>query len=156
MLKLLSQKKIKKNWEEYKSHIETAFVSTEGGHLLTSNSSKDIYKIIYGRLMNPFNHDTHLWTSENENYLLLTQIQECEFTGRKTIILTSGTRTKDVDEETRDQWYQDIYSTISKFGKEHKCVAMYCFSDLDYFIDVAKKTKKWSKVITRYQFYVPL
>ena len=156
MLKLLTQKKIKENWETYKSHIETAFVSTEGGHLLTSNSSKDIYKNIYGRLMNPFNHDMNLWVSENENYILLTQIQECEFTGRKTIILSSGTRTKDVDEETRDQWYQDIYSTISKFGKEHGCVAMYCFSDLDYFAEMAEKTKEWSKVITRYQFYFPL
>ena len=156
MLKLLIQKKIKENWETYKAHIETAFVSTEGGHLLTSNSSKDIYKNIYGRLMNPFNQDTHLWISENENYLLLTEIQECMFTGKKTITFSSGTRIKDVDKETKDQWYHDIYSTISKFGKEQGCVAMYCFSDLDYFAEMAEKTKEWSKVITRYQFYLPL
>jgi hypothetical protein len=156
MLKLLTQKKIKENWETYKPHIETAFVSTEGGQLLTSNSSKDIYKNIYGRLMNPFNHNTHLWISENENYLLLTEIQECMFTGRRTITLSSGTRIKDVDEETKDQWYHDIYNTILKFGKEHNCVGMYCFSDLDYFVELAEKTKEWSKVITRYQFYLPL
>ena len=156
MLKLLSQKKIKENWETYKPHIETAFVSTEGGHLLTSNSSKDIYKNIYGRLMNPFNHDMNLWSEPEENYLLLTQIQKCEFTGRKTIILTSSTRMKDVDEETRSKWYYDSYMIISKFGKEHDCVAMYCFSDLDYFAEMAEKTKEWSKVITRYQFYFPL
>ena len=156
MLKLLTQKKIKENWEKYKPHIETAFVSTEGGHLLTSNSSKDIYKNIYGRLMNPFNHDMNLWSEDEENYLLLTQIQECEFTGRKTIGLTSSTRMKDVDEEIRSKWYYDSYMIISKFGKEHGCVAMYCFSDLDYFAEMAEKTKEWSKVITRYQFYFPL
>ena len=156
MLKLLDQRDIKENWKEYKTYIEKAYTSTEGGNLLTSNSSIDIYKTIYGKLMNPFNEDTHLWLSKNKEYLLLTQIQECEFTGRKTILLESGTRLKDVDIKTRDKWYHDIHNTISKFAKERGCVAIYVFSDLDYFVKVAKKTKEWSNVMTRYQFYFPL
>ena len=156
MLKLLSQKNIKENWKTYKPQIEKAFTSSEGSHLITSTESVDIYKTIYGRLMNPFNEDTHLWVSQNNNYLLLTQIQECEFTGRRTIILESGTRLKDVDTKTRDNWYHDIHNSVSKFAKERGCVAMYVFSDLDYFVKVAKKTKEWSNVITRYQFYFPL
>ena len=156
MLKLLSQKNIKENWKTYKPQIEKAFTSSEGSHLITSTESVDIYKTIYGRLMNPFNEDTHLWLSKYNNYLILTQIQECEFTGRRTIILESGTRLKDVGTEIRDKWYHDIHSTISKFAKERGCVAMYVFSDLDYFLKVAEKTKKWSNVITRYQFYFPL
>ena len=160
MLKLLTQKKIKENWETYKSHIETAFVSTEGGQLLTSNSSKDIYKDIYGRLMNPFNHDMHLWISENENYILLTQIQECEFTGSKTLLIESGTRIKFgrefVSKETRDKWYYKNLIIFSKFAKERNCVAIYTFSDLDYFAKIGEQLKKQTKVITRYQFYMPL
>ena len=79
-----------------------------------------------------------------------------EFTGRKTIILSSSTRMKDVDEETRSKWYYDSYMVISKFARERKSVGMYCYSELDYFAEMARKTKKWSNVITRYQFYFPL
>ena len=156
MLKLLTQKNIKENWEKYKPYIEKAFTSSEGSSLITSSNITNIYKTIYGRLMNPFNKDIHLWTEDEEIYLLLTEIQECEFTGRKTIILSSSTRMKDVDEETRSKWYYDSYMVISKFARERKCVGMYCYSELDYFAEMARKTKKWSNVITRYQFYFPL
>ena len=156
MLKQISQKKIEENWEEYKEHIETAFVSTEGGHLLTTKGSKDIYKVIFGQLTNPFINIMHLWIDDTEDYLLLTQLQRCGFTGKKTLVLTSNTRTKEVDEETRTRWYYDTYKTISKFAKENDCVGMYCYSDLDYFAKMAKETQEWSNVITRYQFYFPL
>ena len=156
MLKQLSQKNVKENWEEYKAHIETAFVSTAGGHLLTSGGPEDIYKVIYGLLINPFNNTTHLWRDDTEDYLLLTEIQECSYTGKRTLVLTSNTRTKDVDDETRSKWYFDSYKIVGNFAKENKCVGMYCYSDLDYFAKMAKETQEWSKVITRYQFYFPL
>jgi len=160
MLKLLDQRNIKENWEEYKTYIEKAYTSTEGSNLLTSNSSIDVYKTIYGKLMNPFNDETHLWISKNKDYLLLTQIQECEFTGRRTLLIESGTRIKFGREfsnkETRDNWYYNNYITFSKFAKERNCEAIYTFSDLDYFARIGEQLKKRTNVITRYQFYFPL
>tara|TARA_Y100000034_G_C6693039_1_gene305242 strand:- start:155 stop:628 length:474 start_codon:yes stop_codon:yes gene_type:complete len=156
MLRLLSQKEIKENWEEYRTHIETAFISTEGGNILSSGGTNDIYKDIYGRLMNPFNQVMHLWSEGDEDYIVLTQLQACEFTGKRTLVLFSATRTKDVDKETLSERYFEAYKSISKFAKENKCVGMICYSDLDYFAEMAKQTKDWTNVITRYQFYFPL
>tara|TARA_B100000953_G_scaffold86439_1_gene70414 strand:- start:130 stop:591 length:462 start_codon:yes stop_codon:yes gene_type:complete len=153
MLKLLTQKKIKKNWKKYKSHIETAFFST-------GTVTEDIYKDIYGRLMNPFNHDVHLWSSENENHILLTQIQECEFTNNKTLLIVSGTRVKFgrefTSKKTRDNWYFKNLIVLSRFAKERNCVAIYAFSDLDYLLTSVNQLKKQTKAIVRYQFYYPV
>ena len=156
MIKQLSQRKIKENWKEYTPYIEQAFTSTEGGNILTSGGTDDIYKDIYGRLMNPFNQSMHLWIEDNNEYLLLTQLQICEFTGRKTLVLYSLYRIKDVDKETLSERYFEAYKVISKFARDNKCVGMFCYSDLDYFAEMAKQTKDWTNVITRYQFYFPL
>ena len=106
--------------------------------------------------MNPFNTSMHLWSEDEEEYLLLTQLQICEFTHKKTLVLVASTRLKDIEREKRTQWYFDSYKIISKFAKENKCVGLFCYSDLDYFAEIAKETKEWSNVITRYQFYFPL
>ena len=156
MLKQITQKKIKENWETYKPHIETAMTSTEGGNIIFSNSDSDIYKDIFGRLMNPFDQSMHLWSEGDEDYIVLTQIETCEFTEKRTLVLFSATRAKDVDKETASQRYFDAYPVIKEFAKDNKCVGMICYSDLDYFAEMAKKTKEWTNVITRYQFYFPL
>ena len=156
MLKLLSQRKIKENWKKYRSHIETAMTSTEGGNIIFSNSDSDIYKDIFGRLMNPFNQSMHLWSEGDEDYIVLTQLQVCEFTEKQTLVLLSSTRTKDVDKDLLDERYYEAYKSISKFARDNNCVGMYCYSDLDYFAEMAKTTKEWTNVITRYQFYFPL
>ncbi|SVB60885.1 uncharacterized protein METZ01_LOCUS213739 [marine metagenome] len=155
MLKLLSQKKVKENWEKYRTHIETAMTSSEGG-LLVSEGPKDIYKSIFEMLMNPFNQSMHLWSEGDEDYIVLTKLQMCGFTEIKSLVLFSSTRTKDVDKDLLDERYYEAYKSISKFARDNKCVGMYCYSDLDYFAEMAKKTKEWTKVITRYQFYFPL
>ena len=155
MLKLISQRKIKENWKKYRSHIETAMTSSEGG-LVVAEGPKDIYKSIYGRLMNTFNQSMHLWSEGDEDYIVLTQIETCEFTEKRTLVLFSATRAKDVDKETASQRYFDAYPVIKEFAKDNKCVGMICYSDLDYFAEMAKKTKEWTNVITRYQFYFPL
>ena len=156
MLKLLPLKKIKENWKKYKSHIETAMTSTEGGNIIFSNSNSDIYKDIFGRLMNPFNQSMHLWSEGDEDYIVLTQLQVCEFTEKQTLVLLSSTRTREVDKDLLDERYYEAYKSISKFARDNKCVGMICYSDLDYFAELAKKTKEWTNVITRYQFYFPL
>lgn len=156
MLKLVSQKKIKENWKRYKPYIETAFTSTEGGNIIFSNSNSDIYKDIYGRLMNPFNQSMHLWSEGEEDYIVLTQLQVCEFTGKQTLVILSSTRTREVDKDLLNERYYEAYKSISQFARNNKCVGMYCYSDLDYFAEMAKKTKEWTNVVTRYQFYFPL
>ena len=156
MLKLLSQRDIKENWEVYKEHLITASEATEGGSILTDGGSEKYLKGVYGRLMNPFNQTMHLWIEDDDEYLLLTQLQGCEFTERKTLVLFSLYRIKDVDKETLSERYFEAYKVISKFARDNKCVGMFCYSDIDYFAEMAKQTKDWTNVITRYQFYFPL
>ena len=155
MLKLLPSKKVKENWETYKEHLITAFESSEGG-LVVAQGPKDIYESILERLMNPFNQSMHLWSEGDEDYVVLTHLQVCEFTEKQTLVLFSSTRTKDVDKDLLDERYYEAYKSISKFARDNNCVGMICYSDLDYFAEMAEKTKEWSKVITRYQFYFPL
>jgi hypothetical protein len=155
MLKQLTQKKIKENWKKYKAYIETAITSSEGG-LVVAQGPKDIYTGIFERLMNPFNQSMQLWSEGEEDYIVLTQLQVCEFTEKQTLVIFSSTRTKDVDKDLLDERYYEAYKSISKFARDSKCVGMYCYSDLDYFAEMAKTTKEWTNVITRYQFYFPL
>ena len=100
MLKLLSQRKIKENWDTYKTLLEATTEATEGGTVLTDGGSEKYLKGIYERLMNPVNQVMHLWVENNNEYLLLTKLQICEFTERKTLVLYSLYLIKDVDKET--------------------------------------------------------
>ena len=156
MLRLLSQKKIKKNWKFYKKQIKVAFTSSEGGRIFTDNGSEQGLRKIYERLMNPFSHTMHLWSKGKDDYILLTQLQICDITDQKTLVLYSFTRTKDIDKEKLEQIWFDSYNVISKYAKSNSCLGMICYSDLEYFVEMAKKTQEWSKVHTRYQFYFPL
>ena len=156
MLEQLSQEKIKENWKKYKSDLETAFVSSEGTNIVTGDGSQDIYTVIYNRLINPSDPDMHLWSEGNEDYIVLTQLQECEITGKQTLVLFSATRTQDVDKDLLGERYYEAYVSISKFARDHNCVGMYCYSDLEYFLELAKTTKDWTNVITRYHFIFPL
>ena len=79
MLEVISPRKIKKNWEKYKEIIRIACTSSEGARVFTDNGSESFMKGIYGRLINPFNHAMHLWSEGDEDYIVLTQLQACEF-----------------------------------------------------------------------------
>ena len=156
MLELLTPENIKENWERYKDNLKVAFTSSEGSDFVTGEGSEDIYKVIYNRLTNPFSQIMHLWSEGEEDYIVLTQLQESDSTGKRTLVLFSVTRTKDVNEETIANRYYEAYQTISKFARDNKCVGMYCYSDLDYFAELAQQTKEWTNVITRYQFLFPI
>jgi len=98
----------------------------------------------------------HLWSEGEEDYIVLTQLQESDSTGKRTLVLFSATRTEDVNEETVANRYYEAYQTISKFARDKDCEGMYCYSDLDYFAELAQQTKEWTNVITRYQFLFPI
>tara|TARA_Y100000310_G_C20196142_1_gene584745 strand:+ start:70 stop:555 length:486 start_codon:yes stop_codon:yes gene_type:complete len=158
MLRLVTVEEVKDNWENYKIDLISASEATEGGGILTEGGSEEYLKGIYSRLMNPFNQCMHLWIENEDEYLLLTHIQTCEFTKRKTLVLFSLTRTKDVDKETVSQRYFDAYPVISEFAKKNKCLGIFGYSDLEYFARIAKQVEEAinQKIITRYQFYLPL
>jgi|TARA_R100001530_G_scaffold124958_1_gene93310 hypothetical protein len=156
MLELLTPENIKENWKRYKDNLKVAFTSSEGTDFVTGEGSEDIYKVIYNRLINPFSQTMHLWSEGEEDYIVLTQLQESDFTGKRTLVLFSATRTEDVNEETVANRYYEAYQTISKFARDKDCEGMYCYSDLDYFAELAQQTKEWTNVITRYQFLSPI
>lgn len=158
MLKQLSQRKIKENWKIYKEEIRTSIVSTEGALAFVEGKTEETLKGIFNRLMNPFNHQMHLWIDGDHDYLLLTHIQICEFTETKTLLLFSLTRTKDVENDTIIQRWIDGYPVMKTFAKENNCKGITAYTDLDYFIKVAKKVAESAneKMIIRYQYYVPL
>ena len=158
MLRLLDQREIKEKWKTYKEHLITASEATEGGDLFTDGGSEEYLKGIYGRLMNPFNQSMHLWIENDDDYLLMTHIQTCEFTERKTLVIFSLTRTKDVDDYTVLQRWFDGFPVISGFAKKNECVGIIGYSDLEYFTKIVKELAKSNKqeIIIRYQYYVPL
>jgi len=158
MLKLLDQRNIKENWETYKEPLKEAMSSSDGALFFISDNTVNVLKSIYGRLMNPFNTSMHLWVDNNDEYLLLTHLQICEFTNKKTLLLFSLTRTKDVDNSTILQRWIDGYPVMERFGKENKCDGITAFTDIPYFTKIAEDLSKATKIkiITRYQYYVPL
>jgi hypothetical protein len=159
MLNLLDQGKIKENWEStYMQQLEETFEATEGGNVFADGSSENYLKGIYSRLMNPFNQTMHLWIDGEEDYLLLTHIQTCEFTARKTLVLFAVTRTNDVDKETIAKRWMDGYFVIAKHAKENQCVGIIGYTDLEYFIEIVKEISASvnQPIITRYQYYTPL
>ena len=158
MLKIVSQRKVKENWKIYKEQIRDAMTSTDGGLFFFQGNTNETLKGIYSRLMNPFNHQMHLWVDNEDEYLLLTYIQVCEFTEIKTLLLFSLTRTKEVDKETIIQRWIDGFPIITTFAIQNDCKGVTAYTDLDYFIKVAKELAESVEqdIIIRYQYYVPL
>ena len=156
MLNLITPKEIEENWDKYKANIKKAFEATSGGSLIMSDSNKDFYKYIYDRLVNPFQNSMTLWVEGEGNYIVLTQLQVCSFTGKKTLVLNSCTRVKDVDKETVAERYLDMYKTLSKFAIHNKCVGMFMYTDLDYYAERVEETRELTNAVTRYQFFFPL
>lgn len=159
MLNLLDQRKIKENWETYKLQLKATFEATEGGNVFADGSSENYLQGIFGRLMNPFNQTMHLWIDGEEDYLLLTHIQTCEFTARKTLVIFAVTRTSDdIDKESIAKRWIDGYSVIAKHAKENECAGIIGYTDLEYFIEIVKEISASvnQQIITRYQYYTPL
>ena len=64
-------------------------------------------------------------------------------------MIYSYTRVEEVDKETLSQRWFEAYNSLGSFAKENECSGMLAVSDLEYFAEMAKKTKEWSKVNTR-------
>ena len=152
MLQIISQRKIKNNWEFYKKHISKALGNTYGDKL-----DKGL-KVIFGKLMNPFKPDMHLWT--DQEYLILTNISVCEFTQRKSLMLYTFTRInwKQIEniktEEDLKKYkvevfkvYKDFYDITAKFAIDNDCYELVAFTPLDYIARMSRAVQKDSSIM---------
>ena len=159
MIHLASRYEIINNWDEFSDQLRVSFVSSEGALVYIGNDFDKAINIIFDKLTNPFNTDMQLWVEYHDNvpnYLVLTQVIQCEFTGRKTLVLFAMTKISESDKETLAKRYFDAYQTVSAFAKANNCVGMTCYSDLDYFAEKAKETRDYTNVVSRYMFYFPI
>jgi|TARA_Y100000310_G_C20432989_1_gene692380 hypothetical protein len=155
MFRMLDQEEIQFNWEEYEGAISEAINASVGSKAMF-DSDKKVLGHIYKKLTNPFNSSMQLWVVEEEglNYVVLTQIQYCEFTGRKTLLWFSATKVGDVDTNDMVKAYQEGENGLKEYAKMNDCEGICGYTDLDYF---AKKVKEdWDGAITRYFFYLPM
>ncbi|QDP49606.1 MAG: hypothetical protein Unbinned202contig1000_12 [Prokaryotic dsDNA virus sp.] len=147
MLKLIPQRKIKKDWEFYKKYIQKALRDT------FKDKEKEGLKVIFSKLMNPFNPDMHLW-SDNE-YLIVTYIHECVFTQRKSLTLYTFTRLnyskleninnkEDLKKYKVEMFklYKDFYDATSNFAKTNNCIEVIALSHLDHIARIFKVLNK--------------
>tara|TARA_Y100000310_G_scaffold312270_1_gene359411 strand:- start:416 stop:940 length:525 start_codon:yes stop_codon:yes gene_type:complete len=170
MFKQLDREEILYDWDFYQGYIHDALNASVGAKEMIGQNEKSIEKI-FKKLTNPFNSTMQLWVQETDheidvvhnipvkdlsyvNYLVLTQIQICEFTGRKSLLWFSCTRVREVDTGTMIQAYQEGEHELKLFAIAHDCEGISGYSDLDYY---AKRVKEdWVGAITRHFFYLPL
>jgi hypothetical protein len=97
-----------------------------------------------------------LWVSESDDidYVILTQIQVCEFTGRQSLLWFSFTRLRDIDAMAMIQAYEEGEPILKKFAKENNCEGISGYTDLEYF---KKRVREdWPDTVVRYFFYLPI
>jgi len=156
MFRMLEKEEIQYNWDEYQGAIVKALNASIGAET-TIGSSDNAVGQIYKKLTNPFNSSMQLWVVEEEdaiNYVVLTQLQQCEFTDRKSLVWFSATRTRDVDAADMVKAYEEGERGLKDYASKNDCVGICGYTDLDYF---AKKVKEdWEGAITRYFFYLPM
>ena len=154
MFKKLERDEILYDWDSYRELILQALNESVGAKETIGFSDNAIDKI-FKKLTNPFNTSMQLWIQKSDdlNYVVLTQIQKCEFTQRRSLLWFSSTRARDLDTETVLQAYQEGEEHLKQFAKANQCEGISGYSDLEYF---AKKVKEDWGAITRYFFYLPL
>lgn len=154
MFKKLERDEILSDWDYYQKFVLEALNSSVGAKETIGFSDNAIDKI-FKKLTNPFNTSMQLWIQKSDdlNYVILTQIQKCEFTQRRSLLWFSITRARDLDTETMIQAYQEAEKELKQFAKDNQCEGISGYSDLEYF---AKKVKEDWGAITRYFFYLPL
>jgi hypothetical protein len=164
MIQLLGRSQIEDNWDLYKDQLKVAFTSSEGALIEVGNNFEKAIKVIRYKLLSD-RPTMHLWVECKDlyagrqgaiDYIVLTLLAQCEFTKRKTLVLVTITKTGDTPKEKLSERYFNAYQAVSKFAKEEGCEGMTCYSDLEYFADMAKETKHYTNVRTRYMFYFPL
>lgn len=139
MLKVIPQRKIKKDWEFYKEYITKALGNTYGDKL------EEGLKVIFGKLMSPFSPEMHLW--KNNNYIILTYIIQCEFTQRKSLMLYAFTKTDWSLPASREElnrykaevfiFYKEFYDVTSSFALNNNCYELLAFTPLDHIAKMA-------------------
>ena len=155
MIRRLGHAEIRKRWKEFEAPICTALTSSTGAKDTIGYSAHAV-KNIHKKLTNPFNSTMQLWEAGGGkvSYIVATQIQQCEFTGRRSLLWFSITRIEDIEPSEVAAVYKAGEKAFKKFALENKCEGICGYTDLDYF---AKKVQSdWPEAITRYYFYLPI
>lgn len=128
--------------------------STGAQHTIGYHS--EALKNIFQKLTNPFNSTMQLWVFESDDidYVVLTQIQVCEFTGRQSLLWFSSTRLRDIDFNVMAQAYKEGEEALTKFAEDNNCEGISGYTDLEYF--KKRVNEDWPDSITRYFFYLPI
>jgi len=159
MVRQASLEEIQSDWEVWESALAEAMTTTPGGLVMGGNTFKVFAKNVYDRLTNPFNRSMQMWLAFKDDepcYMVLTQIQVCEFSEQKTLLWFSITRIRDVDTSTSLDLYFQGQKVVKKFAKDNGCVAIVGYSDLDYFTRLAETKDEWAGTVKRNFYYLPL
>lgn len=152
-IRQVNHNEIVEKWEEYKEPIIKALTSSEGANIIIGYSDSAI-KNIYKKLTNPFNPSMQLWVESETKYIGITQLQQCEFTGRRSLLWFSITRLEDIEPSEVDTIYKEGHKILKEFALQNKCEAMVGYTDLDY---LAKKLKfDMPEMVIRYYLYLPI
>ena len=156
MFRIVKEKEIAEKWEGvFQPAVHLALNSSTGSHE-TIGYHKDALKNIFKKLTNPFNATMQLWVSESDDidYVILTQVQVCEFTGRQSLLWFSFTRLRDIDALAMLKAYQEGEPVLKQFAKDNNCEGISGYTDLEYF---KKRVKEdWPDTVVRYFFYLPI
>lgn len=152
----VEKEEIEEKWYSlFESAVHLALNASTGAHQ-TIGYHKDAIKNIYNKLTNPFNTSMQLWVAETDdvNYVMLTQIQVCEFTGRRSLLWFSWTRIREIDTVAMIQAYEEGEQALKQFAKDNNCEGISGYTDLEYLKN--KVQEDWPDASTRYFFYLPI
>lgn len=81
------------------------------------------------------------------NYLVLTKIQTCEFSGQKSLLVFSATRLQKVSKKvTEKMWLNKIIVGMGGYARKRGCKEVVFYTDLKYLADLHKSAELISNV----------
>lgn len=157
MFRRVNEKEIAEKWDNVFQPAIHLSLNSSAGAIQTIGYHENAIKNIFNKLTNPFNATMQLWVAESDDidYVVLTQGQVCEFTGRKSLLIFASTRLRDIDSQTKLQGFQEAVKVITEFAITNDCEGISGYTDLAYVKD--KVVEAWPEPsTTRHFFYLPI
>lgn len=163
MLKKLNFNEINENWDEYKSHLKNAGVSSHTW-AVNNNYFNKYFEVVMGRVLSEMQDDRmHLWISyegkddyDRINYLCITRILIDPFTRKKNLNIFAITRIHNVEKHVADQMWIEAFSVIMQFASACKCEGVLGTTLLEHLFNKAKQTDLFGEALFSYKIYWPV
>ena len=123
-------------WKVIEHHVRRAMdaeTRKDGDEVMTTV----LEKLLGGQIQCWLSYDERD-DSGKANAIALTKIQICEFTGRRSLLLYSVTRIRDMDEATTARMWTEAFMATSKFARGNSCERIVAYVELDYLVELAK------------------